>query len=192
MDFFDASYRGMPPWEIGRPQKEFVDLARRGELAGSILDIGCGTGENALFFAGEGHEVWGIDSSPLAIRKAEKKAGERGLPVRFLVMDARDTVRLGRKFDTVTDSGFFHTLSDENRLLFADSLSAVLPHGGRYFMLCFSEQEPGGYGPRRVTAAEIRATFRTGWTVRYIRPAVFESSTRAAGSRAWFSSIVKM
>ena len=36
-------------------------------------------GEHALFFAGEGHEVWGIDSAPLAIRKAQEKAAGRGL-----------------------------------------------------------------------------------------------------------------
>lgn len=191
MDFFDTAYRGRPPWDTGRPQREFVDLSRRGELSGSVLDIGCGTGENALFFAGEGHEVWGIDSAPAAIAKAQEKAGERGLPAHFLVMDARDLVRLGREFDTVTDCGFFHTLSDEDRPLFVRDLAAVLPHGGNYFMLCFSELEPGGYGPRRVTQEEIRSGFCSGWTVRYIRPAVFESHTRAAGSRAWFSSISK-
>ena len=105
MDFFDAAYQGTPPWDIGHPQKEFVELVRRGEITGSVLDIGCGTGEHALFFAGEGHDVWGIDSAPLAIRKAQEKAAERRLTVHFLVMDALDLARLDRKFDTATDSG---------------------------------------------------------------------------------------
>ena len=61
---------------------------RRGEISGSVLDIGCGTGENALFFAGEGYEVWGIDSAPLAIQKAREKAAGRGLSVHFLIMNA--------------------------------------------------------------------------------------------------------
>ena len=73
MDFFDSAYRGTPPWDIGRPQKEFIDLVRRGEITGSVLDIGCGSGDNALFFAQEGFDVWGIDSSPLAIQKAREK-----------------------------------------------------------------------------------------------------------------------
>ncbi len=90
MDFFESAYKGTPPWDIGRPQKEFIDLVRRGELSGSVLDIGCGTGENALFFAGEGYEVWGIDSAPLAIQKAREKAAGRGLAAHFLVMDALD------------------------------------------------------------------------------------------------------
>jgi cyclopropane fatty-acyl-phospholipid synthase-like methyltransferase len=189
MDFFDSAYRGRPPWDIGRPQKEFVELVRRGEISGSVLDIGCGTGENALFFAGEGHEVWGIDSSPQAIQKAREKASGRGLPIYFLVQNVLDLTRLNRKFDTATDSGFFHTLSDEDRPVFVKNLAAILSPAGRYFMLCFSDLEPGEYGPRRITQREIRESFRDGWTIHYIRPAIFESHTRAEGSRAWFSSI---
>ena len=157
----------------------------------SVLDIGCGTGEHALFFAAEGHEVWGIDSSPLAIRKAQEKAEARELDVHFLVLDALHLTKLNRKFDTATDSGLFHTLSDEDRPVFVDNLAAVLPHGGRYFMLCFSDLEPGGYGPRRVTQGEIRDCFREGWTINYIRLTVFESRTRAEGPRAWLASIKK-
>jgi SAM-dependent methyltransferase len=191
MDFFDSAYRGTPPWEIGRPQKEFVELVRRGEISGSVLDIGCGTGEHALFFAGKGYEVWGIDSVPLAIQKAREKALGRGLKVHFLVMNALDLTSLNRKFDTATDSGLFHTLSDEDRRVFVNNLAATLSPGGKYFMLCFSELEPAGYGPRRITEREIRESFREGWSINYIRPAIFESRTRAEGSRAWLSSISK-
>ncbi|HVN74052.1 MAG TPA: class I SAM-dependent methyltransferase [Methanoregula sp.] len=190
MDFFEVAYRGRPPWDIGRPQKEFVALARQGEITGPVLDIGCGTGDNALFFAGEGYEVLGIDAAPAAIEKAQKKAAGRP-GVQFRVLDARDLPTLDRTFGTVTDCGFFHTLSDEDRPGYVKNLESVLPSGGNYFMLCFSELEPGGYGPRRVTQAEIRDSFRDGWIIRYIRPAVFEANTRAEGSRAWLSSIGK-
>jgi cyclopropane fatty-acyl-phospholipid synthase-like methyltransferase len=191
MDFFDSAYRGTPPWDIGRPQKEFVELVRRGEVTGSVLDIGCGTGEHALFFAHEGYDVWGIDSSPMAIQKAREKAAGRGLPVHFCVLNALDLSRLTRKFDTTTDSGLFHTLSDEDRPLFVNNLAAILSPGGNYFMLCFSDLEPAGYGPRRITRREIQDSFRDGWSINYIRPAVFESRTRAEGPRAWLSSISK-
>jgi cyclopropane fatty-acyl-phospholipid synthase-like methyltransferase len=192
MDFFDSAYQGTPPWDIGRPQKEFIELFRRGEIFGSVLDIGCGTGEHALFFAHEGYEVWGIDSAPLAIRKAQEKAVARGITVHFLVMDALDLARLNRKFDTVTDSGLFHTLSDEDRPLFVNTLAQTLSHGGKYFMLCFSDQEPGGYGPRRISKREIQESFHDGWIINYIRKATFESRTRAVGPRAWLSSISKV
>jgi cyclopropane fatty-acyl-phospholipid synthase-like methyltransferase len=191
MDFFDSAYRGTPPWDIGRPQKEFTELVRHGEITGSVLDIGCGSGDNALFFAQEGFEVWGIDSSPLAIRKAEEKGAQRGLTVHFLVLNALELTRLNRTFDTASDSGLFHTLSDEDRPLFAKSLAAVLSPQGTYFMLCFSDREPGGYGPRRITEREIRETFSDGWLIKYIRPATFESNTRAEGPHAWLSSITR-
>jgi cyclopropane fatty-acyl-phospholipid synthase-like methyltransferase len=189
MDFFDSVYKGRPPWDIGRPQKEFVELVRRGEITGSVLDIGCGTGEHALLFAAEGHDAWGVDSTPMAIQKAQEKAKKRGLPVHFLVLNALDLSKLNRTFDTATDSGLFHTLSDKDRPVFLDNLAAILSPAGKYFMLCFSELEPAGYGPRRITEREIRESFRDRWFVNYIRPATFESHTRAEGSRAWFSSI---
>ncbi len=192
MDIFDSAYRGTPPWEIGRPQKAFVELARAGEVAGSVLDVGCGTGEHALFFAGGGHEVLGIDTAALAIGKAEEKAAARGLAARFLVRDALDLFGLDRKFDTVIDSGFFHTLSDEDRPVFVDNLAAVLAPGGRYFMLCFGDQNPGEYPlPRRIAEREIRDTFRNGWQINYIRPAIFENSIQVEGHHAWLASITR-
>jgi cyclopropane fatty-acyl-phospholipid synthase-like methyltransferase len=191
MGFFDEAYHGTPPWDIGRPQKEFIGLVRRGEITGSVLDIGCGTGEHALFFAAEGHDVWGVDSALSAIRKAREKAAGRGFTVHFLVMNALELAKLDRTFDNATDSGLFHTLSDEDRPVFVDNLSAILSPAGKYFMLCFSEQEPGGYGPRRITQNEIQDSFSIGWSINYIRPAVFESRTRTDGPRAWLSSISK-
>ena len=140
---------------------------------------------------GKGMTCGGFDSAPLAIRKAQEKAAGRGLQVHFLVLNALELARLNRKFNTATDSGLFHTLSDEERPVFVDNLAAVLSPAGKYFMLCFSDLEPGGYGPRRITEREIRDSFRDGWSINYIRPAVFESRTRAEGPRAWLSSISK-
>ena len=192
MDIFDSVYQGTPPWEIGRPQKAFVELARAGEVTGSVLDVGCGTGDHVLFFAEEGHEVLGIDTAALAIRRAEEKAAKRGLKAQFLVWNALDLPGLNRKFDTVIDSGFFHTLSDEDRPVFVDNLAAVLAPGGNYFMLCFSDQNPGEYPlPRRITEGEIRDSFRDGWRINSIRPAVFENSIQAEGHHAWLAAISK-
>ncbi|MGZ4934489.1 MAG: class I SAM-dependent methyltransferase [Halobacteriota archaeon] len=191
MDFFSSVYEGMPPWDIGRPQHEFVQLEEAGEVTGTVLDVGCGTGENALYLAARGHEVWGVDFTPRAIEKARDKATQRHLNATFLVKDALQLDMLGRHFDTVIDSGLFHTLSDEERPLFASSLASVLRREGTYFMLCFSELEPGSYGPRRVTQTEIRETFTRGWRVKYIREAHMESRRQLEGIHAWLSSIEK-
>src|SRR5581483_2755983 len=83
---FENLYAGKAPWDIGRPQQTFVQVAD--QVVGSVLDAGCGTGDNALFFASRGHKVTGIDFLAEPINRAKKKAAERGLSANFLVMDA--------------------------------------------------------------------------------------------------------
>ena len=190
--FNDDYHAGTPPWDIGRPQPRFVTLGQSGAVQGSVLDVGCGTGENALYFASLGHEVWGIDSAPLAIERAQRKAAERGLSAQFLVHDALDLASLGRTFDTVIDSGLFHVFSDEQRPLFVASLAQVLRAGGRYFMQCFSDKQPGDWGPRRVSQAEIRTAFSTGWRIDSIEEVAFENYIESSGSRSWFCSLTRL
>jgi 2-polyprenyl-3-methyl-5-hydroxy-6-metoxy-1,4-benzoquinol methylase len=153
--------------------------------------VGCGTGENALYLASRGHVVWGVDSAAAAIEKARRKAEERGLGVTFRVTDTLNLTGIERTFNTVIDIGLFHTLSDPERMCFVRNLSGVLKPGGRYCMLAFSDREPGGYGPRRITQQEIRDTFTDGWQIEEIREAVFESRTRKEGSQAWLASILR-
>src|SRR5690242_8434474 len=83
---FQTAYAGQAPWDIGRPQRAFVNVADR--IAGPILDAGCGTGENALFFAGRGNEVTGIDFLAEPVARAKHKAAQRGVAAHFEVMDA--------------------------------------------------------------------------------------------------------
>ncbi len=192
MNFFNSAYKGIPPWDIGRPQKELIRLEEDGEISGRVLDVGCGTGENALYLAHLGFEVWGIDSAPLAINKAKEKAKKRGISVNFLVGDALKLQLLQNKFDTIIDCGLFHMFPDEERPIFAASLSSALYPGGKYLMLCFSEHEPGSFGPRRVTRAEIRATFSKGWKINYIREAELETTFGPDGVKAWLSSITRL
>ncbi len=86
---FELMYqRRQPPWDIGRPQPAIVRLAEAGQIRGSVLDVGCGTGENALYLAARGHECWGIDFVPIAIERAKAKAAERSSDVHFAVGNA--------------------------------------------------------------------------------------------------------
>jgi ubiquinone/menaquinone biosynthesis C-methylase UbiE len=188
--FFDEAYTGSPKWDIGRPQDEFIRVAREGGIKGSVLDIGCGTGENAMFFASLGHEVWGLDAAPLAIKKAREKALQRGAKVNFVLGDALHLDSLGRRFDTVTDCGLFHVFSDEDRKAFAQSVRAALEASGTYFVLCFSDKEPTDWGgPRRVSEREIRETFAQGWRINYVREASFSITIKEHGAHALLSSI---
>ena len=186
---FVEAYKGVPPWDINRPQPEIMQLVEAGAVGPTVLDVGCGTGENALYLAGLGYETWGIDVVPEAIRRAETKAKERGLNPTLLVGDALKLEKLRRKFDTVIDLGLFHTFTDEERPMFARSLASILKPGGNYFMMCFSEHEPGTWGPRRVTQAEIRLSFEPGWRVESIRAAKFDTNLGIECCNAWFASL---
>jgi cyclopropane fatty-acyl-phospholipid synthase-like methyltransferase len=139
--------------------------------------------------AGLGLEATGIDVAPTAIAIAEDKARDRGLAARFLVWNALQLAALDEQFDTVLDCGLFHVLDDDDRARFVDSLRAVLPTGGSYHMLCFSDRQPGDWGPRRVTQDEIRASFSRGWQVDSIEAAKIDINIDPNGALAWRATI---
>ena len=175
---FESAYRSNepPPWDIGRPQPAIVRLAEQGAIGGRVLDAGCGTGENSLYRASLGLEVVGVDAAPTAIERGRSKASA-------LALDA-----LG-PFDATIDCGLFHTFDDGQRIRYERSLRGVLRSGGRYLMLCFSDREPGDWGPRRVTKDEIRATFSDDWRIDSIVEERFATRWGDDGARAWLASM---
>ena len=189
---WDDSYAGdVPaPWDIGRPQPAFVRLAEQGLLAGRVLDSGCGTGEHTLLAAAHGADATGVDVSGLAIRRARDKAAERGLVARFEVGDALRLADLGLTFDVIIDSGVFHVFDDEDRARYVTSLASVLRLGGHCYLACFSDRQPGTWGPRRVSQDELRAAFSHGWAVASIEAATFEVNEARIGAssvQAWLA-----
>jgi cyclopropane fatty-acyl-phospholipid synthase-like methyltransferase len=166
---FETLYAGPAPWDIGKPQPTFVAIADR--VTSPVLDAGCGTGEHALFFAARGHRVVGIDFVPEAIRRARAKAAAQGLAVEFLVKDATTLGDWGDRFASAIDCGLFHVFSNEDRRRYVEGLAQVLKPGGRLFLMCFSDQEPGTEGPRRVSRQELYDAFSDGWEVESIHAA---------------------
>ena len=185
-------YTATPPWDIGRPQPVFLGLAEEGTVRGRVLDAGCGTGEHVLMAAARGLDATGIDASSRAIALARQKATDRGLGARFLVWDALRLAELGEQFDTVLDNGLFHVFDDASRERYVEQLAGVVRPGGRYMMCCFSDRQPGEWGPRRVRQDEIRAAFGEGWNVASIVAAELDTNLDPPVAQAWLSTITRL
>jgi len=191
---WDDAYAGggLPaPWDIGRPQPEFARLAEAGLLTGQLLDAGCGTGEQTLLAAQYGADALGLDIAPRAIEQARAKAAERDVTAQFEVGNALYLAELGRAFDTIIDCGVFHTFDDADRARYVISLAGVLRPGGHCYLMCFSDRQPGTFGPRRVRQDELRAAFADGWVVESIAAATFDVIRGFDGTtvQAWLADL---
>lgn len=191
---WDEAYRGTPPWDIGYPQPALEALVKSGEIKpGMALDVGCGTGENAILLAKNGCTVTGIDLAEDAIRKARAKAKERNAKIDFIVGNVLELDRYFSegKFDIVIDFGLFHVMTDEERPIFARQVDRALKRGGSYYMMCFSDKEPGDRGPRRVSKEEIKQAFYPFFRLNYIKEATFMSRIGDQGRSGYLLSATK-
>jgi SAM-dependent methyltransferase len=202
-DFFHAIYAGTPhasttrpveaPWDVGRAQREVDALVAAGELRGRVLDVGTGPGHNAVAIARAGASVLAIDLVPAAVEKARAAAADAGVAIEAEVGDALALGALGRRFDAVLDSGTFHVFSDADRVRYAESVASILAPGGRLFLLCFSDEQPPGPGPRHVSRAEIQATFAPpAFEVERIARARFQTRGPDGGAVAWLAKIRRL
>lgn len=174
---YDAVYAGDPNWDIGRPQRAFVQLFEANLVRSPVLDVGCGTGELSLFLAQRGHDVLGIDLSRLALHQAKEKARWRRVDAEFLLWDAVNISGLrdrGLTFRTVLDSGMFHILSEAERHHFIAGLADVIPIGGLYCVLGDARWDDDSlYG---ITPDELRRRFQIAgdWEIVFAVQSVFE------------------
>ena len=199
------------PWDIGEAQPPVRKAARDGAFGSAgttVLDCGCGAGDNANWLAARGHDVLGFDLSPSAIATAREVSGytdvraaiaEHGGAVEFTQASAVDLGAAGRVqarakelggFAVVLDSALLHCLDDEAQRTYLGGLRPLVRPGGKLLLGCFSDANPEPWsrpGPRRMSEAQLRTLFSEarGWRVRDLWPTWYE---RPAGARtmAWW------
>jgi len=193
--FFDLWYRfGKPPWIIDQAQPDLIAAAEKGEVCGpTVLDVGCGDGNNAIYLASRGFDVTGVDVSAKAIKIAKQKAREAKVNVTFIILDALKIGTLAKKFDTVIDFGLFHNIKGD-RERYVRALSDVCVSKGQFLMLCFSDQA-GKYAvyphfyPKPMSQDEIRASFEKGWKIEWIRLGVIKAAQKYGDYSSWLTNM---
>jgi SAM-dependent methyltransferase len=130
---YKLSYFGNPPWNTGVSPPELLDFIQE-HPPGRAIDLGCGTGTNAITLAKNGWQVTGVDFVSKAIRKARKKAERAGVTVRFIVDDVTQLKDINGSFDLVLDIGCLHSLTDHGKARYLTNLERLLAPEG-YFLL---------------------------------------------------------
>lgn len=184
---------GVPPWQIDRPQAEVLRWIKKGAFVSPVLDIGCGTGDNAIALARQGYRVLGMDAVEEALRRARVKVAEAKLaqPPEFFLGDALRLGDSGLEVETVLDCALFHTFSDSDQAKYVQGLSQILCSGGRVHVLSFSELETRPPGPRRLSLDQITGAFGTGWEMEESMRCRYEDRVRPDGAHAWRVTMVK-
>ena len=179
---FNAVYRGgellggagitRAPWDIGEVQPGVVEFERRGRFRGSVLDAGCGPGDNSIFLASRGYRVTAVDAASLAVETARERAGGAG--IEFAVADATSLAGFEDRFDTVLDSALFHTLDGDARRRYAAAIHRAARPGAWLNMLCFANVPNGMPEPLSVSEKTVREVLaEAGWRVTELQQSIY-------------------
>ena len=184
---WDGMYRqGTPPWDVGRPHAELVRVLDEGLVSrGTVLELGCGTGADAILLAQRGFDVTAVERSPIAIERARARVEQYDALVRFVLADVFQFAKNSGPFDFVYDAGFYHfvRLADLDRMI--DMLWRVTRPGSCYLCLAGAAGEVVESGPPQVTEDEIYDELGRLFEPVHVRPCRLESPRRPEGYRSW-------
>ena len=156
----DKIYAKIPsdeiPWNFESPPDVLVDLIGSAKVKPcKTIDLGCGTGNYAIYLASRGFEVTGVDISPTAIKIAKENAKKKGIKCNFVVANVLgDLFEVKEKFDFAFEWELLHHIFPEQRRIYVENVHKLLVPGGNYLSVCFSEKDKvfAGSGKFRVTS----------------------------------------
>lgn len=175
---------GELPWDTGTPEPLLLNFVTSGGVTpGRTLEIGAGTGTNAIWLAERGFDVLGVDVSSLAVERAKAKMDGRDLRCRFATLDFL-AAPVPNRFHFVFDRGCFHVFDEAvERARFAEQVAAALAPGGLWLSLIGStEGSPREVGPPRRSAQEVALAIEPALEIVELRSAEF----RGHDAKAWF------
>ena len=180
----DSYASGQLPWDTGQPEPLLVEFVTEGSITPTrVLEIGAGTGTNAIWLAERGFDVLAVDVSPLAVERAHAKLAGRAINCRFATLDFLAAPPPEGPFQFVFDRGCFHVFDEPGeRQRFAAQVAAALAPGGVWLSLIGSTEGPSReVGPPRRSAREITVAIEPVLEIVELRSAAFREDTKA-----WF------
>jgi SAM-dependent methyltransferase len=189
LDRWDADYRGdRPPlWDAGQTSGELKKAVESGTIRPSrAVELGSGSGTDAIYLASRGFEVTAIEIAPTALSQAQKKARKAGVTVRWLLADVLAPPDL-EPFDFIYDRGCYHVVRDENLAAYLETVRRLSRPGTRFLLLAGNAEDPTpGYGLPRVSEEELRNDFLSFFDFEWLRQSRFEvSQSGVLGPLAW-------
>jgi SAM-dependent methyltransferase len=185
---WEDRYRtGDVPWDTGRPSSELQRvMAEDGIEPGRAVELGCGTGTNAIWLAQQGFDVTGVDLSELAIERAQAKAASASVRVTFLQADVLALPDLGLPFKFFFDRGCYHAVRRHDVAAYLRSLERITRPGTLGLVLAGNAREPHDPGPPVVDEPTLRAELGSIFEVVRLREFYFDqTATDAVRPLAW-------
>jgi SAM-dependent methyltransferase len=184
---WEGRYRaGDVPWDTDAPSPELARVVE-GLPRGPALEVGCGTGTNAVFLAQQGFDVTACDVSPTALDRARERARAAGVSVRYVEADLLASPDLGGPWPLVFDRGVYHVLRRVDGPAYLRWLARVTPVGGWYLVQAGNANDGGDVGPPRVHAHELCAELQPWWDLVSLREIPWDIRVGGADVRvlAW-------
>ncbi len=184
---WDDKYReGTTPWDSGLPSAELRRVVCEQSIAPCrVLELGCGTGTNAIWLARQGFTVTAVDCSELALEEARRKADEAGVTIDWVCADVTKLPTLDEPFPFVFDRGCFHCIRRDLPTELQATLQNVTATGTRYLVLTGNANEDREHGPPSLTEDELRSELSGLFDIEFVRDFYFEDPGGVQGPLGW-------